>query len=139
MLHIEFEAPDIQPCRCCGQDVTRLTRFVYQDGDALAYYYALLEAHGPPRVAMLLVVMCEWDAAGQHIIRKTGFPLRLWEDADNFNLALLDKDECPWQDLPEVRILSRDESLPHPLKANVFHIADHITLEDQALRNYFSA
>lgn len=139
MLNIEFEAPDIQPCHCCGADVTRLTRFVYQDGDALAYYYALLEAHSQPRAAMLLVVMCEWNAEGDRIIRKTGFPLRMWEGADNFNFALLNKDECPWQDLPDVHILSRDASLPHPLKADVFHIADHMAAQDPALRDHFSA
>lgn len=139
MLSIEFEAPDTQSCSCCGQDVTRLTRFVYQGGDALAYYYALLEAHSQPRAAMLLVVMCEWSAEGDHIVRKTGFPLRMWEGTDNFNFALLNKDECPWQDLPDVHILSRDKSLPHPMKAEVFHIADHIMAEDQAVLNYFSA
>ncbi|PJK12085.1 hypothetical protein CO614_06045 [Lysobacteraceae bacterium NML120232] len=131
MLHIEFGPPHTQPCHCCGENVTRLTRFVSQDGEGLAYYYALLETHADePLSAKLLVVMCEWDAEGDHIVRKTGFPLRMWDDGESLNVSLMEQHECPWEALPGVQILGRAQSLTHPLKAEVFHISDHIALED---------
>jgi len=37
---IEFEEPRVATCECCGRDIFTLTRFVHQDGDAVAVYHA---------------------------------------------------------------------------------------------------
>lgn len=139
MITIEFESPEVERCSCCNEVITRLTRFVYQDHDAFAYYYALLEQHANPKVAMCLVVLLEWGEKNDEIIGKTGFPLRIWQGESGFNAMLLDASESPWKDIQNVQILNRNESLQHPQKSDVFHIVDHMVGEDQEIVAYFKA
>ncbi|MFK8265367.1 hypothetical protein [Capnocytophaga cynodegmi] len=137
MITIEFEAPKFEKCNCCNAKITQLTRFVYQDNEAFAYYYAKFEDHNDPKVVECLVVLCEWDENNEEIIKKTGFPLKIWAKDDNYNITLTDKDECPWKNIPEVEILDREQSLNHPQKSDVFHITDHIVAEDMPIIRYF--
>lgn len=137
MLRIEFEEPQFEKCNCCNAKITRMTRFVYQDNEAFAYYYAKFEDHSNPKIAECLVVLCEWDENNDKIIKKTGFPLKIWEKDDNFNITLTNKDESPWKNIPEVEILDREQSLNHPQKSDVFHITDHIVTEDMPIVHYF--
>ena len=45
MIEIEFEKPNYTTCKCCGNQVTWLTRFVYKDNEAIAFYYATFTEH----------------------------------------------------------------------------------------------
>ncbi|GJQ07275.1 hypothetical protein CAPN010_14330 [Capnocytophaga cynodegmi] len=137
MITIEFEAPKFEKCNCCNANITQLTRFVYQDNEAFAYYYAKFEDHNDPKVVECLVVLCEWDENNEEIIKKTGFPLKIWAKDDNYNITLTNKDECPWKNIPEVEILDREQSLNHLQKSDVFHITDHIVAEDMPIIRYF--
>lgn len=47
MIEIEFPDAEISKCECCGGTTTRLTRFVTQDGDAFAFYYAAFSEKHP--------------------------------------------------------------------------------------------
>lgn len=40
MIEIEFEQPNVYLCECCGNEIKKLTRFVYKNDDAYAVYYA---------------------------------------------------------------------------------------------------
>ena len=137
MITIEFEKPQFEKCNCCDAKITRLTRFVYQDNEAFAYYYAKIEDHSDPKVVECLVVLCEWDDNNENIIKKTGFPLTIWVKDDNFNVTLINKDECAWKNIPEVEILDREQSLNHPQKSDLFHITDHIVVDDKEVIAYF--
>lgn len=137
MIAIEFEAPQFEKCNCCDAKITRLTRFVYQDNEAFAYYYAKIEDHSDPKVVECLVVLCEWDDNNENIIKKTGFALTIWVKDDNFNVTLINKDECAWKNIPEVEILDREQSLNHPQKSDVFHITDHIVVDDKEVIAHF--
>ena len=137
MITIEFEKPQFEKCNCCDAKITRLTRFVYQDNEAFAYYYAKIEDHSDPKVVECLVVLCEWDDNNENIIKKTGFALTIWVKDDNFNVTLINKDECAWKNIPEVEILDREQSLNHPQKSDVFHITDHIVVDDKEVIAYF--
>ncbi|MFK8297205.1 hypothetical protein ACI76O_02300 [Capnocytophaga cynodegmi] len=137
MITIEFEAPKFEKCNYCNAKITQLTRFVYQDNEAFAYYYAKFEDHNNPKVVECLVVLCEWDENNEKIIKKTGFPLKIWVKDDNYNITLTKKDECPWKNIPEVEILDREQSLNHLQKSDVFHITDHIVTEDKEVIAYF--
>ncbi|GIJ96754.1 hypothetical protein CAPN001_13230 [Capnocytophaga stomatis] len=136
MLKIEFEAPNYNHCECCDSLITNLTRFVYDDEGCLGYYYAVIEPHHR-KVVQCMVVLCEWDEAGRKVIKKTGFPLTIWEKNDNFNISLQDKTDCPWKNLTDVEILNREDSLKHPHISDIFHITDHIVTEDTHIINYF--
>lgn len=137
MITIEFEKPQFEKCNCCDAKITRLTRFVYQNNEAFAYYYAKIEDHSDPKVVECLVVLCEWDDNNENIIKKTGFALTIWVKDDNFNVTLINKDECAWKNIPEVEILDREQSLNHPQKSDVFHITDHIVVDDKEVIAYF--
>lgn len=137
MITIEFEKPQFEKCNCCDAKITRLTRFVYQDNEAFAYYYAKIEDHSDPKVVECLVVLCEWDDNNENIIKKTGFALTIWVKDDNFNVTLINKDECAWKNIPEVEILDREQSLNHPQKSDLFHITDHIVVDDKEVIAYF--
>ena len=137
MITIEFEKPQFEKCNCCDAKITRLTRFVYQNNEAFAYYYAKIEDHSDPKVVECLVVLCEWDDNNENIIKKTGFALTIWVKDDNFNVTLINKDECAWKNIPEVEILDREQSLIHPHKSDIFHITDHIVIDDKEVIAYF--
>ena len=137
MITIEFEKPQFEKCNCCDAKITRLTRFVYQNNEDFAYYYAKIEDHSDPKVVECLVVLCEWDDNNENIIKKTGFALTIWVKDDNFNVTLINKDECAWKNIPEVEILDREQSLNHPQKSDVFHIIDHIVVDDKEVIAYF--
>lgn len=137
MITIEFEKPQFEKCNCCDAKITRLTRFVYQNNEAFAYYYAKIEDHSDPKVVECLVVLCEWDDNNENIIKKTGFALTIWVKDDNFNVTLINKDECAWKNIPEVEILDREQSLNHPQKSDLFHITDHIVVDDKEVIAYF--
>ena len=137
MITIEFEKPQFEKCNCCDAKITRLTRFVYQNNEAFAYYYAKIEDHSNPKVVECLVVLCEWDDNDENIIKKTGFALTIWVKDDNFNVTLINKDECAWKNIPEVEILDREQSLNHPQKSDLFHITDHIVVDDKEVIAYF--
>jgi hypothetical protein len=73
-IEIEFEEPHILECECCGKPVKRLTRFVYQDGDAFAVYSAQFTPSHEEKYA---------------------FSVHLWQDKNNWNTRVTDKNECP--------------------------------------------
>lgn len=49
MLEIEFEPPKESVCDCCENTTIKLVRFVYQDGDAFAVYYAQFTRDHPEK------------------------------------------------------------------------------------------
>lgn len=138
MLTIEFEDPAYSVCDCCGQRTVRLTRFVYQDGDAFAVYYAMFTEGHTDKVLSGLVGLGEWgdDEAGPETRR--AFPFRIWLNGENFQVGLTDAGESPWSDVTFMgRILDREEALRDDWIQDVFHITDHMVAEDRAITQYF--
>ncbi|MGI9204459.1 MAG: hypothetical protein ACR2Q3_10640 [Woeseiaceae bacterium] len=116
----------------------RLTRFVYQDGDAFAVYYAAFTDGHSEKSLNGLVGLGEWgdDDAGSDTRR--AFPFRIWLDGENFKVGLTDASESPWSDVAFMgRILDRDEALADEWIKDVFHITDHMVSEDPDIVRYF--
>lgn len=135
-LSIEFEDPHYISCYCCGEDIIRLTRFVYQGDDALAYYYAEIQPHAEEKKIIALVVICEFE--GDEISRKIGFPLGLWENEQGFITTLLNANETPWYPIDDVEFLVREQSLQHHYKPDVFRITDEILKSDSEIIDFFA-
>lgn len=135
-LSIEFEDPHYISCYCCGEDIIRLTRFVYQGDDALAYYYAEIQPHTEEKKIIALVVICEFE--GDEISRKIGFPLGLWENEQGFITTLLNANETPWYPIDDVEFLDREQSLQHHYKPDVFRITDEILKSDSEIIDFFA-
>jgi hypothetical protein len=137
VLTIEFPDPiQGEPCPCCGGRTTRLTRFVCSDGNAHAVYYAMFADNHPERMVSLAVSLGEWGEDSTPAER-LAFPLRLRAAASEYQVGLIDAADSPWRDVKFLgRMLDRDEALTHPWKDEVFHLTDHIVMEDRAVKEY---
>ena len=138
MLTIETDEPPATTlCECCGGTTTRLTRFVYKDGDAFAVYYAMFSGNHPERVVRLAVGLGDWgDEAGPEDRRSFGLVMRSTDEA--YEVTVVDADESPWRNSEIIgRMLDREEALAHPWIEDVFHITDHVVEEDPVIKAYF--
>jgi hypothetical protein len=136
MLTFEFPEPSSSRCDCCGGVTTSLTRFVYQDGDAYAIYYARFGVTHEPRVVDAVVSLGEWgEEAGPG--DRVAFPFRLRAAESEYQVTVVDAAESPWEGVKLLgRMLDRAEALHHERLAEVFHISDHMVREDVPLRDY---
>jgi hypothetical protein len=137
MLEIELTEPQFHLCDCCGGTTTTLVRFVHKDGAAHAVYYAsFAEAH-PDCGVSAVVSIGAWGDDAQPADR-AAFAVRLWDDSSNFNVSVMDVADSPWPDKPFLGTpLTRAEALEHPLLPEVFHITDHMFMEDEPLISFF--
>jgi len=140
MLSIEFEpANQSEPCKCCGGLTTSLTRFVYNDGDAYAVYYAKFSNIHPERVVVATVSLGEWGE-GSTPEHRVAFALELRTIENEYQVGLIDAQFSPWQDAKTIgRTLNREEALAHPLVKEAFHVTDHIVTDDVPIREYLNA
>jgi hypothetical protein len=138
MLTFEFAEPDRSRCDCCGGVTVSLTRFVYEDGDAYAIYYARFGEQHEPRVVDAVVSIGEWgEDAGPW--DRLAFPLRLRAAESEYQVTVVDADESPWEGIDLLgRMLDREEALAHERLAEIFHVTDHMVLDDEAIREYLN-
>ena len=139
MLTFEFVAPKLSRCECCGGEHSTLIRYVYEDGDAYAVYYARFsEAHREHPV-YALVSLGDWSEASGPWDR-VAFAIELWTDEDAYRVSVVDAAKSPWRHVTTLgRILDREEALAHDRLQEVFHISDHMTAEDAPLRAYLES
>ena len=136
MIEIECEEPTFMKCECCGEQSTQLTRFVYQDGDAYAVYYAALQHGEPEPLVKMAVSLGDWGENAQPSER-LAFALRLWAVGERAQVSITDAAESPWKDVALLgRFLDRSEALAHPWVKEVFHITDHVVVQDAVVRSY---
>lgn len=138
---LEIEAGDSYEniCECCGNVTKNLTRFVYQDDNAFAVYYASFTVGHADKVLHGIIGLGEWGDDKQGPEARTAFALRIWLDGNNFQVGLVDAEESPWKDVTFLgRILERSEALKHEWISDVFHITDHMVAEDKEIVGYFS-
>ncbi len=138
MIEIEFEEPKLERCECCRNTSTRLTRFVYQDGDAFAVYYVVFTDGHDDKVAYVLIGLGEWGE-GAEPEKRTAFSVKIWDNNQNWAVTVTDKDESPWRHVTFLgQILDRDEAIKHPWIKDVYHITDHIVADDNPVIQFFA-
>jgi hypothetical protein len=139
VISIEFaDRSEGDLCPCCGGRTTRLTRFVYSDGDAHAVYYGAFSDNHPNRYVSIAVSLGEWGE-GATPAGRICFSLRIRSTNTEYQVTVVDAEESPWQDVAYLgRMLDREEALGHPWLKEVFHITDHIVEEDRDIRQYLS-
>jgi len=139
MLSIEFEEPSRSECECCGGITTRLTRFVYQDNDAFAVYYASFSDKHTQAIVKMLVSLGAWGG-GSSPAERCAFALDVRANDSEYQVMVTDAEASPWRDARVVgRVLDREEALVHPWLPEVFHITDHAVLEDLPLKAYLDS
>ncbi len=137
MLKIEFEEPNIEICECCGKETLKLTRFVYEDDDAFAIYYIKFTKSHEEKIATGIISIGDWGS-DEEPKNRVSFPFKMWTKEDNYQIGLIDREESPWKQDILGKILDRKEALKHPWLKDVFHITDHIGVEDKEVVEYFS-
>jgi hypothetical protein len=138
MLEFEFPEPQTAVCDCCGGLTTRLTRFVSDDGNAYAIYYAAYgEKYGDKRLVGV-VSLGDWGVSDVIPETRVAFAFELWLHEGNYQVGIIDANHSPWKD---ARIIgkkqTREEALSHPWIEEVFHITDHMTTDDPAIKEFF--
>ncbi len=136
MLTIEFSEPSAVKCECCGGLTRSLTRFVYEDGDAYAIYYARFGEGHEPRVVDAVVSVGDWSE-GSRPWDRVAIALRLRSAESEYQVTVVDAAESPWNGIALLgRMLDRAEALEHERLADVFHISDHMVRDDRPLREH---
>ena len=138
MIEIEFEEPQEMKCDCCGGTTTKLVRYVSQDNEAFAVYLASFTPKHEEKLVHIIIGLGTWgeDAPPSE---RTAFVLKLWQNEKQWNVTILDKDESAWGSVEFLgKILNRKEALCHPWIKDIYHITDHITMEDKPIIEYFS-
>jgi hypothetical protein len=140
LITIEFaDRVEGDPCPCCGRRTTRLTRFVYSDGDAHAVYYASFADGHRGGYVSAIVSLGEWGE-GATPEQRVAFAVQIRATETQYQVALVDAETSVWSDAEFLgRMLSRHEALRHPWRDEVFHITDHIVDEDPDVRAFFKS
>lgn len=140
MIEIELGDP-IEPfvCECCGGKTYRLTRFVYQDGDAFAVYYAKYSDMHPDQGVEAIISLGEWGEGSTPQQRKA-FAVILFElDDAQMGVQVKDARESAWHDVEIIgQKMSREEALADPWIKDAFHITDHMFADDPAIKAFFT-
>ena len=139
MLTIETdEPPHTQACACCRGTTTSLTRFVYEDGAALAIYYAAFADEHPEREIKVAVGIGDWGEASTPADRRA-FALVLRMTEEQYEVTVVDAIDSPWKDVKVIgRMLDREEALADPRIKEVFHITDHMVEDDPEIKSYLN-
>ncbi len=136
MIRIEFEEPNIEICKCCNNEIVKLTRFVHKDEDAFAIYYLKFTKGHEDKLVTGIISIGDWGTDDEPKNR-FAFPFRIWVDETDYQVGLMDREESPWKQDLLGSILDRKEALEHPWIDEVFHITDHIVTEDKIVIEYF--
>jgi NAD(P)-dependent dehydrogenase (short-subunit alcohol dehydrogenase family) len=83
-----------------------------------------------------VVAIGEWgEDAGSW--DRIAFPLRLRAAETEYQVTIVDAGESPWQGVGLLgRMLDREEALGHERLAEVFHVTDHMVVDDQPIRDH---
>jgi hypothetical protein len=136
MITIECPKSKKESCDCCGGTTTRLTRFVYRDGDAFAIYYAVFSEEHPERIIEAVVSLGEWGEDSEPSERRA-FALSLRVSESQYEVMVVNAEESPWYGIEFIGpMLDRDDALMHPWIEDVFHITDHIFTDDLEIKAY---
>ncbi|MBK1890328.1 hypothetical protein Undi14_09765 [Undibacterium sp. 14-3-2] len=138
MLKIEFEEPTESRCECCGNTTIRLTRYVYKDNNAFAVYYASFTKGHPEKRLSGIIGLGEWGDDSLASEHRVAFPFQIWLKEDNFQVGLIDKEKSPWSHVTFLgKILDRESALSHKWISDVFHITDHMVVDDKEIADFF--
>ena len=140
MIEIECPEPETSKCDCCGGITTRLTRFVTQDDEAFAIYYAAFSDDHPEQGVVGVVSFGEWWKDDEIPASRLAIAFEMWSNENEYKVGIIDAAESPWADADIIgRKLSRGEALADPLIKDVFHITDHMTEDDPEIKRFFES
>jgi hypothetical protein len=133
-LTLELDAKvKTNQCEKCGFEYPRVHGFVYEDGDALAVYWAAIYVghpeHPTPRVDLTIALGEDWSE-GTDASQRFYAQLDVWPTDEQVRMAFHDVDGAPLERKSFGSPLSRASALASPSKDVFFRVADHIAYDD---------
>ena len=136
MIEIDLDKTHSTTCRCCGAPSTTLVRFVYEDGNAHALYYASFCPSHAQRVVKVALSFGEWGEAEVPADRRV-FALEIRAGAFDPEIRLVDAAQSPWSGAePLGRMLDREEGLGHPWFDKALVVTERMVVDDPPLSDY---
>jgi len=130
----EGELRATEPCEECGAPTFSARGFVYENDDAHAVYLASW-SECKPRFIKLAIITGPWGDDDAGIARRKRIGLDADYTTDSPGLRVTDPSESPWDEPSSLSppMVSRQEALSLPDIDEVFHIADHVVLDDSRI------
>ena len=134
---------DQQPphtCPGCGDLAYSSYGYLYLDGDAHAVYFARWTDHpGAQPTVTLLISLGEWGTDEPRPGVRASMALRAWVLDGSVAYTVLDAGETQWARHEALgTMLSREQALADPDKDEFFHLAEHVTSDDAAIREFLA-
>ncbi len=124
-------------CECCGIPIETTHGFIYRNDDAFAVYQAAwCEGHPENQVNSRIEVGGDWGNAADRP-KHAFFGVLIFQKLEETAFSFLEPEESQWFS-PETAnaFLSRAAALAHPLKDEIFHIAEHMARDDARIRAF---
>lgn len=143
MSVIEIEmgpARESHECDCCGTVIESTHGSIYRDNDAYAVYEASwCEGHAEAQVNARIEIGGDW---GDETSRPNHafFGVLIFRTSTHNGFSMLEPEESQWiSPDSEKDFLTREAALAHPLKSEIFHIAEHVAKEDGRIKAFLDA
>lgn len=135
MAEITVEPGGVKTGQCarCGRDAAVAHGYVYANGGAHAIYFLdWCEQHEEPRCAFLTLAIGDWDEGSSSASRQA-----VCVQVRPEGMSLM---EQPARDRPEFfgRFLPRKLALPFVESLDLWHLTDHIVLDDPLVASVMS-
>ena len=138
MFEIETTEPRLTVCACCNKPLTNITGFVAREGEPWAIYKGCFGESHPEKGVHLGIGVDDVGGAPEWKGR-VAFSFWVRIESDEYRTTVIDKVESPWGNSSVLGpMLDREEALDHPLLNEVFHLIDHIVIEDKAIKELFA-
>jgi hypothetical protein len=129
---------EITKCHCFGQESFVGHGFVYKDGDAYAVYYVGWSRYHLEKNISIALAIGEWGDNSTSSDR-TCFGIEAREGDYEIQFQIINPEDSPWPNTELLGVmLSREESIKHPLLEELFNIVGEIVGNHPAVRNYLN-
>jgi hypothetical protein len=123
-----------QRCAHCGSTFNVTRGSVYEAGEGVAIYLAALHACQGGKLAHVAIALRPGYQGAQD---RRAIALKVWPTATEFQMAVVDAHESPWQNEVYLdHLMDREEALASPLLDTLFHIVNHVVAENPKLSGY---
>ncbi len=138
MLEFEFEPVETSICGCCGKTTTRLIRWVIENDEAFAMYYAAFSNGHPESGVTGIASFGEWRADGYIPESRVALAFQLRPGEEEIRVEITDAAESPWANAKLIgQKLSRESALESVWLKDLFRITDQMVSDDPAIKEFF--
>jgi hypothetical protein len=138
MVEIELTEPQKSICECCGKETTSLARFVHKDDNAHSIYYA---AFSDGHVENGVIGVISLGNLHEEIVPscRVAFGFSIIQGENDYLVAITDANESLWKNVNVIgRKFTREEALAHEWIDEVFHLTDHMVVDDPEIAAFFT-